>query len=455
MSKRYLLGGLTLSIFVLWVATISGQDHFNWESLKQSVAEQVKVFEREKGFSGVVLLRFGEADEQTAIFSAGKQDATEANSAATLFEIGSCTKPITAVACLRLQQLGQLSLDDPISKHLSSVPEHSAQITIRHLLQHTSGVAGTSYGVPTEDAAEFIRACLVNGPQRPPGSQFEYWNQGYSLLAAIIEEVSGKSYMDAVRELVFEPARMSEACFTGDDHRANVAIGKSTVGSARSALEHPYGGFYGFQYKGMGGAVMTASDLDRFLSAMVDAKFLTQESSSEMISTEPHPYGLGWFVKPVSPEHKRVFHSGSVRGFLASVSWYHKQPYRLIVLSNDDNRAVFFEVEDAVRRQLESVFVPAKFDAELVTAITGNYTGKLRNGRTLQITISGDSRNLSSSIDWGGGLTGRGTLEPGEKDQMWLVDGSPEKSEIKIERSADGNRVEALQLLKTRFGRTD
>jgi CubicO group peptidase (beta-lactamase class C family) len=455
MLTRNFLGGLTLTILTLWNETVSAQPQPNWESLKQSVAEHVQTFEREKGFSGVVLLRIGEADEQSAIFPTGKQNATEANSAATLFEIGSCTKPITAAACLRLQQRGQLSLDDPINKHLNAVPEHSASITIRHLLQHTSGVAGTNYGVPTEDSAEFVRACLVNGPQRPPGSQFEYWNQGYGLLAAIIEQVSGKSYMDAVRELVFEPAGMRAACFTGDDHRANVAIGKSSYGPARSAIEHPYAGFYGYQYNGMGGAVMTAGDLDRFITAIVDPEFLTQESSSKMISAQPHPYGLGWFVAPIGTEHIRVFHTGSVRGFLASVSWYPRQPCRLIVLANDDNRDVFFELEGAIRRQLESVFVPSKFDPELVKAISGNYTGKLSNGRMLWITISGDSRNLSSTIDWGGGLTGRGSLEPGVKDQLWLVDGSPEKAEIKLEYSADGKTVEAIHFLKSRFLRSE
>ncbi len=60
--------------------------------------------------------------------------------------------------------------------------------------------------------------------------------------------------MEALKELVFEPAGIMSTCSTGDRDRANVAIGKSTNGPTRSALEHPDSGFYGFQYKGMGGA---------------------------------------------------------------------------------------------------------------------------------------------------------------------------------------------------------
>ncbi len=422
-----------------------------------SLAELVKSYEREKGFSGVVLVRFG--DDQVLVLSAGKRNASENNTADTLFEIGSCTKPITAVACLRLQQLGKLSVNDRISEYLVDVPDHCAEITIRHLLQHTSGIAGTSYGVPTNDAAEFVRASLNAGPQRPPGTQYEYWNQGYSLLAAIIERATGKTYMDAVRELVFEPAGMNEACFTGDGERTMAAIGKSTLGPSRSAMDHPYAGFYGYQYKGMGGAVLTVGGFDRFLTAIADPSFLSQELASQMITTEPYSYGLGWFVTQIASgqkdgsDQKRVYHGGSVRGFLAAVSWYPDQPYRLIVMSNDDNRAVFSELEDALRRQVEARFLPARFDAELVKAITGDYAGRLPNGRVLLISISGDSQSLNSTIDWGGGLMGRGTLEPGEKDQLWLVDGSPEKAEIRLEWSNDRQQIEALNFLNTRFPR--
>jgi len=128
------------------------------------------------GFSGSVLAaRKGAVIAAVAVGSADV-DAQIPNTPATLFEIASATKQFTAAAVLRLVQEGRLALDDPISKHLPGVPENCRAITVRHLLQHTSGIPGTNAAGGGDDIAKVLPLFLRGGPRHPPGTHWEYWN---------------------------------------------------------------------------------------------------------------------------------------------------------------------------------------------------------------------------------------------------------------------------------------
>jgi CubicO group peptidase (beta-lactamase class C family) len=412
------------------------------------------------GFSGVVhatirgevvaSLAFGQRDSQTG----------EPNTPETLFEIASVTKPVTAIACLRLVELGKLNLDDPIAKHLPGVPPHAEAITVRHLIQHTSGMPGDTYGPYTRDAGELVAALLVAPPAREPGQQHEYWNQGYALLAAIIAKTSGKSYEDAVAELVFRPAGMKSACFTGQsgpDGMA-VAVGESDRGPRRSALDPPYGDFYGLQYQGMGGAVCSAGELATLVAALRGGKLLSDNSSNEMLRPGPDGFALGWRVKAIGDQQRRVSHTGGVRGFVASLDWYPDDQVCLVVLANHDDGRRMFAVAEACRKRLEQEFVRSSaqrvFSAERVAALEGEYAGRIANGRDLVLTIKASEGNtLAMTIDWGGGLLIRGVLEQGEREEeLKFVDQSPEALKVKVDAGEDG-KAAALETLNAKFPR--
>lgn len=133
------------------------------------------------------------------------------------------------------------------------------------------------------------------------------WNQGYVLLSAVIEKSRGKGYSDAVRELVFQPAGMTRACFTGDtvteaDH---VAVGRSEVGENRSALEPPYGNFFGLQYRGMGGVVTNVRDLHRFVKMIRSERFLDEGRRKKLLTTGPTDYAVGWKIKQIGDGRQR------------------------------------------------------------------------------------------------------------------------------------------------------
>ena len=127
----------------------------------------------------------------------------------SVFNLGSITKPFTAAAILRLQELGKLKTSDPISRFFERVPEDKAGITLEHLLTHSSGLESdfspTDYEPTTRE--EYVRRALASKLLFPPGQGYEYANAGYSLLAAIIEQVSGQDYETALGQLVLEARR--------------------------------------------------------------------------------------------------------------------------------------------------------------------------------------------------------------------------------------------------------
>ena len=301
------------------------------------IVEYVKSSEA-TGFSGTVLAaRNGKVVAAVGVGSsdlAGKSRITPG----TLFEIASATKQFTAAAVMRLVQEGRLGLDDSIAKHLPGVPDDCRAITVRHLLQHTSGIPGKNSRGSGEDLGKVLPLFLRGGPRHPPGTHWEYWNQGYALLSEIIARASGEPYTDFCQRALFTPSGMRVTRFTGDaaSKGAAIAVGRSARGKPRPALEHPYGN-YGFQYRGMGGAVTSVWDLWRWDRALRGDAVLGKSAKSELFKPGLRDYALGWFVKKTKQGRLVQFHGGSVRGFVCRIRRYPEQDACLFVLSNRDD----------------------------------------------------------------------------------------------------------------------
>ncbi|MGB8983239.1 MAG: serine hydrolase domain-containing protein, partial [Anaerolineales bacterium] len=137
-----------------------------------------------------------------------------------VFRLGSLTKQFTAVAILMLAEQGKLALDDSISRFLPDYPTHDHLITIEHLLTHTSGIK--SYTAMPEwpslwrkdfTVQELIDFFKYQPMESAPGKRWAYNNSGYILLGAIIEQVSGQSYEQFIRQSIFEPLGMKQSYY--------------------------------------------------------------------------------------------------------------------------------------------------------------------------------------------------------------------------------------------------
>jgi N-acyl-D-amino-acid deacylase len=257
------------------------------------------------------------------------------------FRVASLSKSLTASAIMKLVELGQLNLDDPVLPLLGPwappaseiIDPRVYQITVRHLLVHRGGWDRESFGDPTFDSREHLRDPDCRGIMRAeltrkldfdPGSAFVYSNTGYCILGRIVERVSGMSYADFVSTQVLGPAGVSRMRLT---HRAQFGpdepIYYQTPGSAIS----PYEGVALDAIDSLAGWVTRPSDYLRYFLALngINGKaILKPQSVAQMLAVPSGPkapanwYGLGVRVQARSGGLD-VWHHGSMPGTQAEV----------------------------------------------------------------------------------------------------------------------------------------
>ena len=147
------------------------------------------------GYSGSVLIALNGKPVLSRGYGFRDDEQKLKNSPVTISDIGSITKQFTAAAILKLEMQGKLTTDDKIAKYFQNVPPDKSNITIHYLLRHSTGLpggVGGDYEKITE--AAFVEKVLSSKLRFPVATRFSYSNVGYSLLALIIEKVSGQSY---------------------------------------------------------------------------------------------------------------------------------------------------------------------------------------------------------------------------------------------------------------------
>jgi len=268
----------------------------------------------------------------------------------SLFRIASISKPITAVAVLKLVQDGKLDIDAKAFALLGLRPEKGdprlGDVTVRHLLQHTGGWdrersgdpmfmpfrIAEDLGLPTPpDAGAILRYMAPRPLDFDPGTRHAYSNFGYCVLGRILEKVSGESYEDHVRKSVLAPMGITRMRLGRSllEQRAEgeVRYYPLTGLQARPVFESvkekevpwPYGGFCLEAMDAHGGWLASAIDLVRFaasIDTVLDAKTLDlMVARPDRLKPEAAYYGCGWMVRPVGKDGKRnLWHAGSLPG---------------------------------------------------------------------------------------------------------------------------------------------
>ncbi|MEX0641239.1 MAG: serine hydrolase domain-containing protein [Pirellulales bacterium] len=312
----------------------------------------------------------------------------------SLFRIASISKPVTAVAVLRLVELGKLKLDDRVTELLANLKPQAepkldarwTRITVRHLLEHSGGwdrdksfdpmfrpgEIAKSLGAPAPaDTAAVIRYMFSKPLDFDPGQRFAYSNFGYALLGRIIERRTGKSYADAVQELVLLSAGITRMrlgrTLTGFRAASEVAYCHCNAEKAepvfpyvKGPVEWPDGGFHLEAMDAHGGWIASAIDLVRFASA-VDGRcgrpILATPSIRQMLArpelAEPKKqknapagsyYACGWFVHPVGDD-ANWWHTGSLPGTTTLLVRAHNGLCWAILFNSRPNDQLKFKAE--------------------------------------------------------------------------------------------------------------
>jgi len=266
----------------------------------------------------------------------------------TKFNIASITKPFTAAAILKLQEGGRLSLDDALTKYIPDYPRGN-EITLRHLLTHTSGIPEKLGGPSTLATAfypasrEYMIALFKYLPlDFNPGSQYAYSNSGYYLLGSIIEKVSGQSYLDYLRAAFFQPLGMDH---TGvyDPGESGKALpywyaDNKLEGLQKAKVVPPY-------RVGANGVLdSTVEDLYRWTEGYFNARILTPASVQAALTPSVHGrtatsyartggYGYGWGIGSLRGL-RQIFHTGSSSGYCSSLYRYPEERFTVAILTN-------------------------------------------------------------------------------------------------------------------------
>jgi len=258
----------------------------------------------------------------------------------TVFEIGSVSKQMTAAGIMLLVQDGKVNLDERISKYLPNTPEAWKDVTVRHLLTHTSGIKSYT-GLDGFDLsqrmsmADFIKKLSPYPLEFIPGEKSIYSNSGFNLLAYIIETQGEKKYFDFMRERIFIPLGMTKTA----DRDPQFVIPLRANGYEWRDNRHNGRDGNLTDLMGAGSIVSTISDMTKWEAALRGNRLLNAESK-KMIWTQftfnngkLSPYGFGWRISDVRG-HKLIGHTGQTAGFGAAIFRYVDDDVTVIALTN-------------------------------------------------------------------------------------------------------------------------
>ncbi|MDQ2985975.1 MAG: beta-lactamase family protein [Armatimonadota bacterium] len=289
----------------------------------------------------VATIKNGEIDR---VVSSGKAslDLDVPVKRATAFEIGSMTKAFTAEVVMMLVEEGKVALSDPVAKYIEGSPDTWKNITIRHLLTHTSGLPNYTSIRP---------ALIVNGQKLTfddlmtmvkdlklvfePGSKYMYSNTNYYFLGKVIEMVTGSTYPEFLRDRILTPLDMKDT--VPQKPRGiikNRAVGHMMIGSSHSIM--PYLDPTGASAAGF--LVSTVDDLAKWDKALLQGKLLKPESYAAMyksvaIDDGISTYGFGWDISQMAG-HKVIQHGGGTGGFSTYMLRLPDDKVTVVVLGN-------------------------------------------------------------------------------------------------------------------------
>ncbi|WP_181040026.1 serine hydrolase domain-containing protein [Aureitalea marina] len=344
------------------------------------------------------------------------------NDTQSVFRIGSTSKQFTAACVVLLAQQGKLSLEDPLSKHFPEFPDYADRITIRQLMNHTSGIRDylqISYlrGMSEDDfyTDQEIMRWLVNQTDLnfEPGSEFTYSNSGYWLLGQLVNKVSGKNMAQFAQAEIFEPLGMTATHF----HNDHQAIVKNRASGYAPTTDGGYQiSMTTLDMIGDGGIFTSIEDILKWDNEYYERKLLNDAFWKEMTTTgklsngEDTEYGGGLFME----EYKglrTISHGGAFVGFRAELLRFPDQKVSVAIFANrgDANPSTMAqEIADIILKDqfkdlpseaVAEVENPPMDEAEMeLDQLVGTY--EVEPGVEVVFSISNDS--LHAKQKWNG-----------------------------------------------------
>jgi CubicO group peptidase (beta-lactamase class C family) len=272
----------------------------------------------------------------------------------TNFRLASDTKQFTAMAIMLLVHDGKLKYDEPLSDIFPDFPAYGRAITVRMLLNHTSGLRDYEDLMPLVDPKLSIDQVQIqdsgvldllkhqNSTKFPPGTKWEYSNSGYVLLGTIVQEICGHPFPEFLHNRIFAPLQMTNtvAYLRGHNDIPNRAFGHTPEkGTWEPTDQSPTSATLGD-----GGVYSSLEDLAKWDRALRDNALLSRGEMQAAITPinvpgvvgpdgAPAEYGFGWFLNPYQG-HARMWHYGETMGFRSAIQRFTGDGFTIILLCN-------------------------------------------------------------------------------------------------------------------------
>lgn len=325
-------------------------------------------------FAGVVYLQEQGVVTHHQAYGLAVREFGVPNALDSVFRVGSISKQFLAAQVLRLRDENKLSLEDGLAKHLE-ISAAWQPVQLKHLLSHTSGlplnfpVIGDAKKAPAyhtpQELLESVRDVSLSFV---PGAKFQYSNVGYTLLAMVVQKVTGEDYGDHVQRVLNEQLGLKQ---TSLDHDALITPHLAQGYNHGPATDTRNCCFDLLNLIGAGDIRSNVLDLSRWLDLLLGDEFLSRATREELWTPRiaiggELSYAYGWMVER-SRGHLRISHDGIVPGYTAEVALWPEENKRVIVLSNvrnlvwnkDRTQPLPYPIPSAIRRQLEPLLFPA------------------------------------------------------------------------------------------------
>jgi CubicO group peptidase (beta-lactamase class C family) len=303
----------------------------------------------------------------------------------TPFILASTTKSFTALAVMQLVEAGKVDLDAPVQRYLPwfhlADPAASARITVRHLLNHTSGLADPAASLAKGDGSDAalqhaVRALSTVQPRHPAGQAFGYSNMNYATLGLVIQTVAGQSYEDYLRQHVLAPLAMTDAYTSLVEARAHgLATGHRYWFGHPVAYQEPYNraavpaGYLSASAEAMTHFLVAQLNAGRYQTARVLSPAGIDQLHRAAVklpsADRDVAYAMGWYVERADGV-ELLWHPGNAPSFHADVMLAPQDHWGVVVLANGHN-SLSPDRESAIARGVLGLLVGRQLTSPPVT----------------------------------------------------------------------------------------
>jgi CubicO group peptidase (beta-lactamase class C family) len=338
-------------LLLLMAALLNCRTNRTADITGKKIDELITAYYQAERFNGTVLVANGGRVVYHNGFGLANREFSIANRPEFIFNLASITKTFTAVLTMELVQEGKLRLDQTISDFLPWYrSDISRKVTIHHLLTHSSGIPNflqfpgfypDKARDPMTDLEQFIKDNCSHELQFEPGTSFAYNNSGYLILSAIIQNVTGLSYEEALAKYILEPCAMTH---TGIDRNSRIIENKVNGYTRRMDGSFENAPYWDRSWADAAGQMYSnVFDMLKYHEALLSDKLLSAKYKDMMF----HPYfpafgdahyGYGWTLREVPDKDGRRLsvqsHEGGIHGFNTYFSRIPEKNQVVVLLNN-------------------------------------------------------------------------------------------------------------------------